>query len=85
MATNPFAKPSATKAKAAAGAVKVAGSKNMTNKQVKASGTSGFTFKGSGQSQAYVSAAKKALAGGATAAQANKAGNAANSAAYTGA
>lgn len=73
MAVNPFKKPSA------AGTVKVAGSKGMTNKQVKGAGTSGFSFKGSGQKPAYVHAAKQALKGGATAAQAHKAGSVAQS------
>ena len=97
MAANPFAKPG-TKgaAKSAASAataakqgksnqVKVAGSKQMTTAGVQAAGTSGFSFKGAGQSKSYVNAAKGALAGGATAAQAHKAGTAANSGAYTGA
>jgi hypothetical protein len=90
MATNPFApkKTAAQKQQAATrtgSTVKIAGSKNMTNKQVKAAGTSGFSFKGSGRSQAYIAGAKAALKGGATAAQAHRAGSAADSAAYTGA
>jgi hypothetical protein len=65
--------------------IKIAGSKNMTTKDVKAAGAKGgFSFKGSGRSQAYIASAKGALAGGATAAQAHKAATASDSAAYTG-